>query len=566
MKTGKIFIVIVLLSLNLISAKILKVPQEYPSIQFAINAALNQDTVLVSDGIYYENIKFNGKNIVVASNYIFTRDIKSIKGTIINGSKSAIADSGSCVSFNNKENASAVLEGFTLTGGFGTNYKFTFGNYQEGGGIILHYSSATIRNNIISENNIIAAPGAQRGGGGGIASMYGDPLIYNNIIISNSAGYAGGIVLNWSGGKITNNIIYHNTGGSSFGTGGVMIWEPSTHVEVENNTIVGNISLKDAGGININSDISMVKNNIVWANRQVVGKQIMNPQRGSFNNIEDYSDANNISSFPDLLENSFLPADNSSCIDAGDPSNEFNDSEDPGNPGKALSPSKGGIVNDIGAFGGKFSKVLPELNIIDLFVSKRSILLLNCEVGKSYNSEIEILNLSSQKLKIDSITHSNNRDFQLNYSSRILDLFKSDTLKIIFRPQVAGNVYDSAKIFFRSNEGITSVIISIKGKAKSVTGLCDKSNIKKEFELFQNYPNPFNPITKIAFSIPDRSVINLKIFDIRGRELQTLINREMDPGIYDINWQPETELPSGIYFLRLRAGEFIETKKMLYQK
>jgi len=93
-----------------------------------------------------------------------------------------------------------------------------------------------------------------------------------------------------------------------------------------------------------------------------------------------------------------------------------------------------------------------------------------------------------------------------------------------------------------------------------------------KFELSQNYPNPFNPSTKIRYSIPQSSSVVIKVFDILGNEIESLVNEEKQTGAYELTWYAE-QLPSGIYFYRLQvypanggAGSFVETKKMLLMK
>jgi hypothetical protein len=90
--------------------------------------------------------------------------------------------------------------------------------------------------------------------------------------------------------------------------------------------------------------------------------------------------------------------------------------------------------------------------------------------------------------------------------------------------------------------------------------------IPKEFKLRQNYPNPFNPLTKISFDLPKRSQVSLKIYDFLGREIVTLVkNEEMSVGSYTRQWNA-TNMTSGIYFYRLQAGSFTETKKLIFLK
>ena len=89
--------------------------------------------------------------------------------------------------------------------------------------------------------------------------------------------------------------------------------------------------------------------------------------------------------------------------------------------------------------------------------------------------------------------------------------------------------------------------------------------IPKQFVLEQNYPNPLNPSTKIKYSIPKSSQVSLKIFNTLGQELETLVNEEKPVGTYELNWNA-ANLPSGVYFYQLKAGEYLQTKKMILIK
>jgi hypothetical protein len=89
--------------------------------------------------------------------------------------------------------------------------------------------------------------------------------------------------------------------------------------------------------------------------------------------------------------------------------------------------------------------------------------------------------------------------------------------------------------------------------------------VPMQFILYNNYPNPFNPSTKIKFSIPKLSHVTLKIFDVLGKEAAVLVNEEKIPGEYEIEINA-ANLSNGVYFYQLKAGSFIETKKMLLLK
>jgi hypothetical protein len=85
------------------------------------------------------------------------------------------------------------------------------------------------------------------------------------------------------------------------------------------------------------------------------------------------------------------------------------------------------------------------------------------------------------------------------------------------------------------------------------------------FELEQNYPNPFNPSTIIKFATPERANVIIKIYDILGGEITTLINQEMDIGWYEIKFNADN-YSSGIFIYRMHAGKYVSTKKMLMVK
>jgi hypothetical protein len=91
------------------------------------------------------------------------------------------------------------------------------------------------------------------------------------------------------------------------------------------------------------------------------------------------------------------------------------------------------------------------------------------------------------------------------------------------------------------------------------------SNTAEDYNLYQNYPNPFNPSTKIKFSIPANSFVNLKIYDLQGREVMTIVNEKLNPGSYEYELNGEG-LTSGVYFYRLEANDFIEIKRMMLVK
>jgi hypothetical protein len=91
------------------------------------------------------------------------------------------------------------------------------------------------------------------------------------------------------------------------------------------------------------------------------------------------------------------------------------------------------------------------------------------------------------------------------------------------------------------------------------------TTVPTEFRLFQSYPNPFNPSTTIKFSLPVDRFVSLKVYDMLGREVATLMSEEVHAGTYQREWDA-TRFASGVYYYRIAAGEYLDTKKTVLIK
>ncbi len=112
------------------------------------------------------------------------------------------------------------------------------------------------------------------------------------------------------------------------------------------------------------------------------------------------------------------------------------------------------------------------------------------------------------------------------------------------------------------NIGKTATCLVTVLKATGVELLSNIRELPKSFGLKQNYPNPFNPSTMISFDLPRKSFVSLKVFDVLGREMASILSEEMLAGTYTKQWNANG-LPSGIYFYRLQTDNFIDTKKLI---
>jgi parallel beta helix pectate lyase-like protein len=357
--------------------RIRHVPGDYRTIQAAIDSSAAGDTVLVAPGRYLENIRFGGKGIVVASEYLVTRDPRVITRTVIDGSRPRHPDTASVVLFTDEEDSTSVLSGFTLTGGKGTVWTDARQKapYREGGGVLCELSSPIIEHNVIEDNQAIevaAAAGVLSAGGGGIRCGYAEPIIRNNVIRRNQGHYGAGLVLYHSAGTVRNNLIVGNRGGAGFGGSGIwVVGRLSYRLPnlIEQNTIAGNIAvLPDTtpgglagkgGGLTIYAP-AVLRNNIVWGNHQAVGGPIdrskRRPTTADHNLIEGgFPGTGNLDADPRFADTvRYYLAPGSPAIDAGDPAS----ASDPGAGATARRPALGHRRADLGAYGGAGSVVL----------------------------------------------------------------------------------------------------------------------------------------------------------------------------------------------------------------
>jgi hypothetical protein len=109
-----------------------------------------------------------------------------------------------------------------------------------------------------------------------------------------------------------------------------------------------------------------------------------------------------------------------------------------------------------------------------------------------------------------------------------------------------------------------------------ITGVAESStDLPAHVSLGQNYPNPFNPATKIQFTIVNRQLTSVKVYDVLGREVATLVNEVKEPGTYTVEFSAKggsasggnaSSLASGVYFYRLSAGNYVATHKMILMR
>ena len=388
-------VIFIMLNYFILSSEVINVPDDFSTIHYAIINSVDGDSVIVAQGIYFENINLLGKNIFLSSKYYSTNDWNTVENTIIDGS-----NFNSVVSYINNENEASIINGFTIQNG----------DSNEGGGIYCWYTSPTIRNCIIRNCN------SSRGGG--LRMFFSSPIVdnvifYNNTssdhfggaiyaggsesvlsnltIYSNYANKGGAIYINQSTIDIKYSIFYENNaheGGACFIETSEPTFDHCTFYD--NGATYGNaIEIYDSSNIHI-------ENSIIWNN----GNPSINGGTLdiTYSDIENYCygycniDENPLFVNPELHDFHIRPE--SPCIDSGDPAYTF----DPDN-----------TITDMGAlYFNQIDSLLPpenlSINISDNVINLKWDRVANAISYFVYSSTDPTLPLSNWTLETEVLT------------------------------------------------------------------------------------------------------------------------------------------------------------------
>jgi len=544
-----------------LSATIINIPFDQPTIQDGINVAVYGDTVLVQPDTYIENINYNGKNITVASLFLTTQDTTYISQTVIDGNQN-----GSVVTFESGETNQAKLIGFTITNGY------TW--YLGGGGILcVDNSSPIIKNNLI-RNNFSGIDG-----GGIFCYYFSNPEIINNTILNNSSDYGGGISCYFlSNPIITNNIIIDN---DAYHGGGIYCCMAYWGIQIRENLIQNNYSSSSGGGIFSFGSSPNITGNIIRNNLSETygGGIYQGPCSSSIpiiiNNIIDGNSA-------DLYGGGIC------CNDGIDPliiNNCISNNSSEYGGGIACridcSPqiSNCTISNNQAFYQGGGLYVITNCNPVitnTIFWADEALLdgneiYLNwsnpdfyyCDIqgginsfgmiaGSSYTGTYEhIMDLNPLFLELGEHPYS------ITFNSPCINSGIPDTtglnlpdLDLAGNPRIYGDRIDIGAYEWQNPFASNQEFLQLYYK----------------YEL-TNYPNPFNPSTVINFSIPQKGKIDLSIYNIKGQQIRQYSIFNNQSSIFwdgtDTNNQP---VGSGIYFYKLKSGDFEKTRKMILLK
>ncbi|MBS4036204.1 MAG: T9SS type A sorting domain-containing protein [Ignavibacterium sp.] len=195
--------------------------------------------------------------------------------------------------------------------------------------------------------------------------------------------------------------------------------------------------------------------------------------------------------------------------------------------------------------------------------------------------------LSNIHLEILDINNDGNDEliFNLGFGALILGWSNANQqFEVLYYLEVLPSEWVSSIVFYDVyNNSFPDMFISVLRVEEPTQITCHyKNNIRPStvhsspdllsFRLQQNYPNPFNPVTKITYALPSAATVELKVYNVLGQLITTLVNEEKPAGFYEVDFNAadlpdrQASLPSGVYMYRIQAGEYVETKKMLLLK
>jgi len=531
---------------------IINIPGDYPTIQQGIDHGQDGDTVLVQPDIYFENLNFNGDNVVLASLFLTTGDTAYVSTTIIDG-----VLGGSVIRLYSQEDSTAQVVGFTIQNGR---------SYYNGGGIYCRESSPTIRDNIITGNEAYWSDYD----GGGIYCESGSPTISNNAICDNWAeGGGGGICCRESSPRISDNMISRN----SADKGGGIYCSISTP-RISNNTISRN-SAEWGGGIYCVSSGLRITNTILWANTASHWLEIYESNSSLYVTYCDvrggWAGQGNIDcdplfrdpangDFQITWENYPVPdSTKSCCIDAGDPNSPLDPDSTRADIGAVYFHQHGlqlacQGLNNVFCRGGRFNFKLIVSNNTGTEVSG----ILGFSAYSNYDCDPANTLVTIRRSK--------------TYPPGVTEEYYFMKVPYAVRPgeysaSVAGFLGDYELLCcmntdiiqcgrWRVNDNPDWDLVEVDRSQASLPGTP---------QLYHNYPNPFNATTVIEYALPIESHVKLQVYNIRGQEVATLVNSKQQAGYRSVVWDA-SGVSSGLYFYRLTAGSKVFSDRMTLLK
>ncbi len=198
-------------------------------------------------------------------------------------------------------------------------------------------------------------------------------------------------------------------------------------------------------------------------------------------------------------------------------------------------------------------------------VNPDSIFFESVAVGDSAIINVDVKNNSMDNLEINGFY---NKNFSYSVDALLpinIAPQQSASIKVKFKPIEEGFFEDYLHIRSDNNTGRIAQILVMGGRTDTIFSNVENIHEVNPFHLEQNYPNPFNPISTIRFTLPEVSFVTLKIYDVLGNEIETLLSEELPAGTHKKIFYGHN-FPSGVYFYQIQAGNFTDTKKLILLK
>ena len=185
-------------------------------------------------------------------------------------------------------------------------------------------------------------------------------------------------------------------------------------------------------------------------------------------------------------------------------------------------------------------------------------------IGDSSSIGVKIYNRREEAVIINEVFNKDSSFYVDEILPMEISPHDSIEMTIRFEPIEEGRFTDKINFRYVTDTLLIAQQIFIQGETSLTTEIEDLTETLI-YSLSQNYPNPFNPSTSIQYQVPTLSSVIIKIYDLLGNEIRTIVSEKKQAGNYEFEFDA-TGLPSGTYFYRLRAGNFIKTKKMMLMK
>jgi hypothetical protein len=340
-----------------------------------------------------------------------------------------------------------------------------------------------------------------------------------------------------------------NSGGQDYGGGGVWIGGAGHSTFSHNNDIVGNSSTLTGGGVRVFGGTMTGHSNIIWGNRANSGAQQVAGTSTSAN--LDYccvqggwSGDGNINVYPEFLANLLILAPSSPCIDTGNPDAEWNDQD--------------GTRCDMGYLGGQSAEVMPNFGGPVIYMSSSYVPF----TGEPRSAWFKIENRGTTELHIDSVLISSGDWFELGVVPTQIPPVWYDSLQVISLNGGDVTVYDTLLVY---HNDATSQYPLRRAISDEGTSAGEPVMLPSSFEVLPAFPNPFNSSTTLRVALPEEQRVTISIYDVLGREVDTVADDIYAPGYHSFVWDAKGAA-SGSYVARVIAGEHIEEVVLRYIK